>query len=167
MPHGDSRQSAPTWGAPSASWYRYRRPDTNFTGVAAGWDDGTIKGQVTEEQVLDAKAKGELLGPLSYSGFGFLLQRGSTLLQLGAQAFRPYVIPNAEGVGYRVLNDDPSYFRCFREAGFTLYLHPLVFVEHEKTMNVPAAPPRADAALPAGNFTQQKGEPVWQSQQPQ
>ena len=139
-----------------AGWYRYGKG-----GIAAGMDDGDAGGQIAEADMIECQAKGELFGPIAYTGFGFFLTRGRVMARLGVHGFDPLYYPDAAG-RVRYLMDDCSYCHRMRDLGFKIYIHPAVFVEHEKNLNLPASERlRPVAESPAGNFTQQKGAPAY------
>jgi GT2 family glycosyltransferase len=171
-----------------AGWYRYLRmepgpdgPDgapVPYSCIAAGHDSDSVDSLVTEEEILASRDAGELLGPVAYSGFGFFLTRGAALTHpdLGPAAFDAMIVPGADGRP-RMLTDDVSYCARMRAAGLPIYIHPNVFVEHEKSQHVRyaprpyRAPARAQSisqpipisqsissVIVAGVSTQQKGE---------
>ena len=143
-----------------SGWYRYG----DKGGIAAGMDDGDAGGQISEKEIIECYFKGELFGPIAYTGFGFFLTRGKVLARLGSHGFDPLYLPDKAG-NVRYLMDDCSYCRRMRDLGFEIYIHPAVFVEHEKFLNIPAPASLSSlspmAETPAGNFTQQKGAPAY------
>jgi hypothetical protein len=138
-----------------AGWYRYQRPDSPYSGIAAGRGDGDREDQITEEEVLEWKEKSELLGPICYTGFGMFLVRGQCAVKLGPQGFVPYMTTYDDG-SPRFLMDDVSYCRRMREVGWPIYLHPAVFLEHEKTLHIPAKRPTLAAAHTADSSLSRK-----------
>jgi len=56
------------------------------------------------------------------------------------QCFEPYRFPYPNPkTGRTWATDDCGFFARAREAGHKIFLHPAVFLEHEKCMNVPAS----------------------------
>lgn len=144
------------WAAMEASpevstvggWYRFFSPVTQTVSLAAGIRTADEKFcNLTEEQVIEA----EHLIEVEFIGFGFCLMKRQVVEDIGiAKCFEPYHHDPPKN-GRTWATDDDGFFIRAREAGHRVFVHPGVFLEHEKRMNVPAKlePSRTEILIPA------------------
>ena len=134
-------------------WYRVASPFTDppDTKVAAGWQRKGKCENVPEERIRET----EHLIEVDFIGFGMLLMRRQVIEDIAAprhegdnlvlqRCFEPWIWDEdqEEVCGFQPrhwLADDDSFCLRSRNAGHRVFLHPKVFLEHEKTLNVPAA----------------------------
>lgn len=140
----DTMHFAQLWAAidknPIASavggWYRFFNAETNEVLIAAG-KMGSNYDNLTEEEIRAA----EHLIQVPFIGFGMCLMRWKMIQDVGVQkAFAPYYFPDVDPEKHRTwATDDSGFFAQATLKGHKTFLHPAVFLEHEKQMNVPAA----------------------------
>ncbi len=136
-------------------WYRFFDPLTNQSIIAAGKVGGDPYENISEAEILAA----EHLIQVPFIGFGMCLMKWQMIEDIGPRkCFEPYLFPTPDPkTGRTWATDDAGFFARAREAGHHIFLHPAVFLEHEKTLNVPATSEQR-------NETTKEGALTWQSQ---
>ena len=113
-------------------WYRFFNPDTREVYMACG----TGNKNVTEEEMLAA----DHLLEVGFIGFGMCLMRRQVIDDIGLEkCFEPVIWPGNNGHKRGWATDDLGFCERARRAGHRIFVHPAVYVAHEKTMNVPAS----------------------------
>ncbi len=117
-------------------WYRFFDEINSKVMIAAG-KMGDSWNNITEEEILAA----EHLIQVPFIGFGMCLMTWKLVADIGVEkAFAPYIVANADPQTHRTwLTDDAGFFARAIEKGHKIFLHPAVFLEHEKQLNVPAS----------------------------
>jgi len=114
-------------------WYRYFDPQSLEVRVAAGCLEDPYR-NIREEEVLNA----EHIIEVPFVGLGFCLMRAQVVKDIGIEnCFEPYFYH--EPKNRRFATDDDGFGFRAKEAGHRIFLHPAVFVPHEKPMHVPAS----------------------------
>ena len=115
-------------------WYRFFLPDSLSVHLAAGLRDNDGKcHHVSEEQARQT----EHLIEVEFIGFGFCLMRSKVVQDIGLyKCFEPLLMDPPRN-GRTWCTDDDGFFARARAAGHRVFVHPAVFVEHEKRINVP------------------------------
>lgn len=115
-------------------WYRFFNPYTSEVYTAAGnRGEEEMSENLPEEQLLDS----DHLIEVEFIGFGFCLMRSKVVEDIGLyKCFEPLPL-NPPRNGRTWCTDDDGLFARARAAGHRVFVHPAVFVEHEKRMNVP------------------------------
>lgn len=115
-------------------WYRFFNPMTRDVHIAAGVrDEEGTSCNLAEEQVLES----EHLIEVEFIGFGFCLMRAQIVQDIGLyECFAPLPLypPRNERTW---CTDDDGFFARARAAGHRVFVHPAVFINHEKRINVP------------------------------
>jgi hypothetical protein len=116
-------------------WYRFALA-TQEVRIAAGVHGNRFQ-NVPEDQIRSS----ENLIEVDFIGFGFCLMRTKVIQDIGVdKCFEPYLYPEPCPVTGRTwATDDDGFGIRAREAGHRIFLHPKVFLEHEKRMTVPAS----------------------------
>jgi GT2 family glycosyltransferase len=115
-------------------WYRFFVPTSLDVHLAVGarGPDGKCC-YPPEEQILNS----DHLIEVEFIGFGFCLMRASVINDIGLhKCFEPLPLDPPRN-GRTWCTDDDGFFARARAAGHRVFVHPAVFVEHEKRMNVP------------------------------
>lgn len=117
-------------------WYRFCNEETKEVIIAAGRMNSDYA-NITEEEILAA----EHLIQVPFIGFGMCLMRWRMIADVGVdKAFAPYYFPGVDPTKHRTwATDDSGFFAQASLKGHKTFLHPAVFLEHEKQMNVPAS----------------------------
>lgn len=116
------------------AWYRFFNPYTHTVSAAAGYlETSGPSHNLDEKSILEA----DHLIEVDYIGFGFCLMRSKVVEDIGVEkCFEPLAIdPPRNGRTWHT--DDAGFFARARALGHRVFVHPAVFVEHEKRMNVP------------------------------
>ena len=115
-------------------WYRFFNPYTREVHLAAGSRTPDEKScNLSEEEVLET----DHLIEVEFIGFGFCLMRAQVIKDIGIEkCFAPLLMDPPRN-GRTWCTDDDGFFARARAAGHRVFVHPAVFVAHEKRMNVP------------------------------
>lgn len=125
-------------------WYRFSNQETGEVFIAAGKIGEKFR-NITEEEILSE----DHLIQVPFIGFGMCLMKWQMIADVGIEkCFEPYMFSEEErqACGRTWATDDAGFFIRATRAGHKIFLHPAVFVQHEKQMNVPAT-------LELGNLT--------------
>lgn len=126
-------EASPEVGAVGA-WYRFLNPYEGTVKVAAGRraEDGKFL-HLQEEDLLEC----DHLVEVDTVGFGFCLMKAEIVNDIGLEkCFEPLML-NPLRNGRTWCTDDDGFFARARTAGHRVFVHPAVYVEHEKRLNVP------------------------------
>lgn len=117
-------------------WYRFYNALTNEVLIAAGRMDSSWE-NITETEIRES----EHLIRVPFIGFGLCLMKWQMIADVGVNlAFKPYHFPEPDPKSDRTwATDDSGFFAQASLKGHKTFLHPAVFLEHEKQMNVPAS----------------------------
>ncbi len=117
-------------------WYRFHNALSNEVLIAAG-KMGESWTNITEQEIRES----EHLIQVPFIGFGLCLMKWGMIADVGVNlAFKPYYFPEADPKSDRTwATDDSGFFAQAGLKGHKTFLHPAVFLEHEKQMNVPAS----------------------------
>jgi len=112
------------------AWYRFFNPDTREVYIAAGHHPKNLQ----EAQILES----DHLIEVDFIGFGFCLMRRQVIDDIGIEkCFEPLIRQSHNG-NRSWATDDDGFCERARKAGHRVFVHPGVYVAHEKTLNVPA-----------------------------
>jgi GT2 family glycosyltransferase len=129
-------------------WYRWVDPIAETIRIAAG-KMGEEYGNITEAEILKAADSQDII-QVPFIGFGMCLMKWKMIEDIGIEkCFEPYIYSPEEvrKCGRTWATDDSGFFRRASDKGHRTFLHPAVFLEHEKQMNVPASLERAKPIL--------------------
>jgi len=127
-------EASPEVGA-VGGWYRFFNPYTREVHIAAGSRNTPTEAScnLTEEQVLNS----DHLIEVEFIGFGFCLMKSQLVTDIGLEkCFEPLLL-NPPRNGRTWCTDDDGFFARARAHGHRVFVHPAVFVDHEKRMTVP------------------------------
>ena len=116
-------------------WYRFAL-GTQEVRVAAGVHGDRFQ-NVSESEIHGSNN----LIEVDFIGFGFCLMRTKVIQDIGVEkCFEPYKYSEPCPVTGRTwATDDDGFGIRAREKGHRMFLHPKIFLEHEKRMTVPAS----------------------------
>lgn len=110
-------------------WYRFFNPTTKQVLIAAGHRG---KRQLLEPELLEA----DHLIEVDYIGFGFCLMRRQVIDDIGLEkCFEPLMLA---GERRTWAYDDEGFCLRAQQHGHRVFVHPAVFSQHEKLLNVPS-----------------------------